>query len=263
LAPHLLRWCNWRGLQRIRNAYLCRAPSFARPSTSAHRRHHRSGGSTIDIAIVVPASHVVGLINRSRVNHPPETSVVLCVMLRQERGLPLRCLLGQQHHRLSLSSPLHLHAIDSCRCTSLAHGILQLFKFFADFKHRRCATMALSRTFLCVVALPPQQLQEPRCVTTPTSSPSSSTTLLPASLSHPRLLRLLRSDNRELRRHSRHTAPQPSWRSFLLAPLGADTYGSGPLPCTSGIGNTNVCLRPQRVFRFGKHGARLASSTAV
>jgi hypothetical protein len=31
---------------------------------SARRRHHRSGGSTFDITIVVSASHVVDLINR-------------------------------------------------------------------------------------------------------------------------------------------------------------------------------------------------------
>lgn len=124
-------------------------------SPSIGRLHHRHRHRRPRLACRRPDQ----VINRSRVNHPPETSVVLCVMLRQERGLPLRCLLGQQHHRLSLSSPLHLHAIDSCRCTSLAHGILQLFKFFADFKHRRRATMTLSRTFfLCVVALLPRQL---------------------------------------------------------------------------------------------------------
>jgi hypothetical protein len=33
--PHLLRRCNWRGLQRNWNACLCRASSFARPSMSA------------------------------------------------------------------------------------------------------------------------------------------------------------------------------------------------------------------------------------
>jgi hypothetical protein len=39
---------------------------------------------------------------------------------------------------------------------SLAHGLLQLFEFFANFKHHRRATVAMSMTFfLCVVALPP------------------------------------------------------------------------------------------------------------
>ena len=69
--PHLLRLCCRRGLRRNRNACLCRAPSSARRPTSARLRHHRSGGSTFDIAfaIVVFASHAVGLINRSR--EPP------------------------------------------------------------------------------------------------------------------------------------------------------------------------------------------------
>ena len=69
--PHLLRLCCRRGLRRNRNACLCRAPLSARRPTSARLRHHRSGGSTFDIAfaIVVFASHAVGLINRSR--EPP------------------------------------------------------------------------------------------------------------------------------------------------------------------------------------------------
>ena len=52
----------------------------------------------------------------------------------------------------------------------------------------------------------------------------SSSTLLPASSSHPRLLRLLCSDNCDQRQHSCHTAPQPSWRSSLLVPSDADTW---------------------------------------
>ena len=69
--PHLLRLCCRRGLRRNWNACLCCAPSSARRPTSARLRHHRSGGSTFDIAfaIVVFASHAVGLINRSR--EPP------------------------------------------------------------------------------------------------------------------------------------------------------------------------------------------------
>jgi hypothetical protein len=62
--PHFLRRCNWRDMRRNRNACLCRASSSARPSISARRRHHRSGGSTFDITIVVSASHVIDLINR-------------------------------------------------------------------------------------------------------------------------------------------------------------------------------------------------------
>jgi hypothetical protein len=76
----------------------------------------------------------------------------------------------------------------------------------------------------CVLWLSPSRLQNPRCVAMPTSSPSSSTTLLPASPSHPQLLRLLHSDNRELQQHSRHAAPQPSWRSSLLVPSDTDTW---------------------------------------
>jgi hypothetical protein len=63
---------------------MCHASSSARPSMSACRRHHRSGGSTIDITIVV------GLINGSWANHPPETFVVHRMMLRQARGSSLR-----------------------------------------------------------------------------------------------------------------------------------------------------------------------------
>jgi hypothetical protein len=96
---------------------------------------------------------------------------------------------------------------------------------------------------------PQQQLQEPRSVVTPTSSPSSSTTLLPASSSHPRLLRLLRSDNRELRRHSRHTAPQSSSRSSLLV-LQMLTLGWGLLPsmCGTTVLATLTCAFVYDVF---------------
>jgi hypothetical protein len=98
---HLLRWCNWRGMRRNRNACLCRTSSCARPSMSARRHHHRSRSSTIDITIVISDSHDVGLINRSWANHPPETFVVHHTMLRQARGSSLHRLLGQQHRRLS------------------------------------------------------------------------------------------------------------------------------------------------------------------
>jgi hypothetical protein len=56
---------------------------------SARRRRHRLGGSTIDITIVVSDSHAIGLINRSRVNHPPEKFVVHRAMLCQARGSAL------------------------------------------------------------------------------------------------------------------------------------------------------------------------------
>jgi hypothetical protein len=88
-------------MQRNGIAYLCRASSSARPSMPAHRRHHRSGGSTIDITIVVYDPHVVALMNRSRVNHPSEAFVVHRAMVRQARGSSLRRLLGQQRRRLS------------------------------------------------------------------------------------------------------------------------------------------------------------------
>jgi hypothetical protein len=96
-------------------------------------------------------------------------------------------------------------------------------------------------------------------IATPTSSPLSSTSLLPASLSHPRLFRLLSSDNCELRRHSRHTALQPSWRSSLLVPSDTDTWfgRSGLLPSTCGTGNTDTCIHLRRVSRRGKPGARI------
>jgi hypothetical protein len=80
---------------------------------SARCRHHRSGGSTIDITIVISASHAVGLINRSRANHHPETFVIHRAMLRQARGPSLRRLLEHQHRCLSSSSSLHLHIVDS------------------------------------------------------------------------------------------------------------------------------------------------------
>jgi hypothetical protein len=75
---------------------------------SACRCIHRSEGSTIDITIIVSSSHVVGLINRSWANHPPEMFVVHRAILRQARGPSLRRLLRQQHRHLSSSSSLHL-----------------------------------------------------------------------------------------------------------------------------------------------------------
>ena len=79
------------------------------------------------------------------------------------------------------------------------------------------STGAIEAHFLCNVAI---------VAATPGTSmchhaylfTSSSTTSLPASSSRPRLLRLLRSDNRVLRRHSRRAAPQPSRRPSLLVP---------------------------------------------
>jgi hypothetical protein len=96
-----------------------------------------SGGSTIDHATIVSASHADALINWSRENHTPETSVVHRVMLRQATGLPLHRLLRQQHRRPSSSSTLHLHAVDRLLsvCISCAWSSLSVFEFFADFKH--------------------------------------------------------------------------------------------------------------------------------
>jgi hypothetical protein len=88
-------------MRRNRNACLCHASSSARPIVPARRRHYRSGGSTIDITIVVSDLHAVGLINRSRANQHPETFFVHRAMLRQARGPSLRRLLGQQRRRLS------------------------------------------------------------------------------------------------------------------------------------------------------------------
>ena len=137
----------------------------------------------------------------------------------------LRRLLGQQRHRLSSSSPLNLQAVDY-RCASLAHGLLQLFEFFADMKHHRRATVASSRTFfLCVVALSPPQLKEPRCIAMTTSPPSASTTSSPASPSHPCLLRPLRQPWAASASSSSlfFCVPQPSLRLSLLVPSDADT----------------------------------------
>ena len=59
-------------------------------------------------------------------------------MLRQARGLPLRRLLGQQRRRLSSSSPLHLHAVDSIGARLSRMVFVKLYEFFAvSFEHRR------------------------------------------------------------------------------------------------------------------------------
>ena len=94
--------------------------SLPSPIERLHRRHHHCG----------PALHAVDLTNRSRANHPPETSVVHCMILRQARGLPLRRLLEQQHHCLSSSSSLHLHVVDTCKCTSLtwSYSVVQVLR---------------------------------------------------------------------------------------------------------------------------------------
>ena len=59
-------------------------------------------------------------------------------MLRQARGLPLRRLLGQQRRRLSSSSPLHLHAVDSIGARLSRMVFVKLYEFFAvSLEHRR------------------------------------------------------------------------------------------------------------------------------
>jgi hypothetical protein len=201
---HLLRRCNWRGIRRNRNACLCCASSSARPSMPTRCRHHLSGDSTIDIIVVISDSHVVGLINRSRANHPPETFVIHRAMLCQARGSSLCRLLRQQHRRLSSTNAV---ASTSSSTSSVRVSRAQ---FEQDVRHMR-ATPA--HPLFCVVGPPacnvntlcwccacprrashraplaplrlisyaswlsPPRLQEPRCVATPTSS------LLPA---HPR-----------------------------------------------------------------------------
>jgi hypothetical protein len=77
------------------------------------------------------------------------------------------------------------------------------------------------------------------------------------SSSHPRLLRLLHSDNRELRRHSRHTAHHNRCGGLLCWSLQTLTLGCGLLPSTCGTGNTGTCIRLRRVSRRGKPGACL------
>jgi hypothetical protein len=67
----------------------------------------------------------------------------------------------------------------------------------------------------------------------------------------PRLLRLLHSDNCELQRHSRHTVPQPLWRSSLLVPSNADTW-LGP---SWQQRHMHSCTK--RFYRCGKPGPRL------
>jgi hypothetical protein len=168
---HLLRWCNWRGLQRNRNVCLCRASSSARPSMLACRRHHRSGGSTIDITIVVSSSHIVGLINRSRANHPPETFVVHRAMLRQARGSSLRCLLGQHHRRLlstNVVASTSSSTSSACQPPSPVY-IALVIKFFAD-KHRHRVPLASLRLVSYASWLLLPRLQEPCFVAKPTPS---------------------------------------------------------------------------------------------
>jgi hypothetical protein len=110
----------------------------------APRRHHRSGGSTINITIVVSDSHVVGLINRSRANHPPETFVIHRAMLRQARGSLLRRLLRQQRHRLSSTNVVastDLHRRRLRRCVSPAHGLSKLFDTCELRRHTHCTAL--------------------------------------------------------------------------------------------------------------------------
>ena len=98
-----------------------------------------------------------------------------------------------------------------------------VIKFFADKYCRRAPLVLSSLFFLCVVAL---------TAATPGSSMRHHAYLfaffqhdLVASIAiSSSLLCLLRFDNHELRRHSCHTTPQPSWRSSLLVPSDADTW---------------------------------------
>jgi hypothetical protein len=71
--------------------------------------------------------------------------------------------------------------------------------------------------FLCIVALATATPGTSMCCHAYLFA-SSNTTSSPTSLSRPRLFRLLRYDNRALRRHSCRAAPQPSRRPSLLAP---------------------------------------------
>jgi hypothetical protein len=160
-------------MRHNQNACLYRASSSAHPSMSARRRHHRSGGSTIDITIVVFDSHAVGLINRSRANHTTETFVVHRAMLRQARGSSLRLLHGQQHRRLSSTNTV----VSTLPSTLLV--CVSCARFEQVVRHMRAAP---TQPLFCVAGPPaccvntfrwwlsPPQLQEPRWVSTPTPS---------------------------------------------------------------------------------------------
>jgi hypothetical protein len=182
---------------------------------------------------------------------------------RQAKRSSLRRLLGQQHRHLSSSSSLHLHAVDSVGAR-LLRTVCELRRHTRRWS-APCSSSSSSPTSTVVESLLPMCRSSRRCDSRildasprlrPTSSPSSSSSLLPASSSHPRLFRLVRSDNYELRQHSRRTALQPSWRSSLLVPSDADIW-LGLLPSTCGTGNNGTCIRLRHVSRCGKPGAHL------
>ena len=147
-------------------------------------------------------------------------------MLRQARGLPLRRLLGQQRRRLSSSSPLHLHAVDSIGARLSRMVFVKLYEFFAvSFEHRRRViriTRPCARKSGFPSSLRLAQPRRQRRHLVPDyfvySSNSRRWHLLP------RLLLRLR----------------PPWRPSLLIPLG-DCVWLCILPCTFGIGNTGAC----------------------
>ena len=147
-------------------------------------------------------------------------------MLRQARGLPQRCLLGQQRRRLSSSSPLHLHAVDSIGARLSRMVFVKLYEFFAvSFEHRRRViriTRPCARKFGFPSSLRLAQPRRQRRHLDPDyfvySSNSRRWHLLP------RLLLRLR----------------PPWRPSLLVPQG-DGVWLCILSCTSSIGNTGAC----------------------
>ncbi|WVZ51741.1 hypothetical protein U9M48_002854 [Paspalum notatum var. saurae] len=144
---------------------------------------------------------------------PRAPSAYVCCLSRD--ASPSKRAAAASPPRAAASPPIVVLAVASTRCrlyrcASLAHGLLRLFEFFANFKHRRCAIVASSRTSsLSVMAVSTLHLQEPRCVTMTTSSPSSSTTSSPVSPYRPRLLRPLRQPR---------AASAPSSSPFFCAP---------------------------------------------
>ena len=157
-------------------------------------------------------------------------------MLRQARGLPLRRLLGQQRRRLSLSSPLHLHAVDSIGARLSCMIFVKLYEFFAVSFERRRRVIRIIRPCAGKSGFPSSlRLAQPRRQCRHLvpdyfvySSNSRRWHLLP------RLLLRLR----------------PPWRPSSAPATAMEAFSAGPpgdgiwlciLPCTSGIGNTGAC----------------------
>jgi hypothetical protein len=98
---------------------------------------------------------------------------------------------------------------------AIVAGLHRIYRVLRQQTPPSRSTGAIEARFPCVVALTSTTPGTSKCRHAYLSA-SFSTTSSPASSSRPRLLRLLRSDNCVLRRHSRRAAPQPSRRPSLL-----------------------------------------------